>query len=202
MSDTQQPSDPVQPEETHNGDMQPILRVYRGDITRINVQCIVNAANSRLRGGGGVDGAIHRAAGPGLLTELKKSYPNGCNTTDACISKAHNLQYPSHIIHTVGPIVKEIPTPKSSQSQLKVCYENCLNCAGEHGLTSIAFPCISTGVFGYPSEEAAPLVVETCQNWMSSNPKSSVKNIVFVTFMQEDTRLYEDLLEQETDIGY
>lgn len=140
------------------------MRADRGDITRLSVDAIVNAANSSLLGGGGVDGAIHRAAGPELLEECRTLH--GCPTGQAKITKGYRLPA-KHVIHTVGPIYSgKIQDAKD----LSDCYKNSLDLAYENDLHSIAFPAISTGVYGYPLAEAVPIALDTIRIWLEEHP--------------------------------
>lgn len=140
------------------------LAVQQGDLTRVDTDAIVNAANERMLGGGGVDGAIHRAAGPGLLAACRAVAEVApgvrCPTGEARITPGFDLPA-KHVIHTVGPIYESATV---SAPILERCFRASLALAGEHGLRSIAFPAISCGVFGYPLEEAAPISIEACRS--------------------------------------
>ncbi len=169
-------------------DMTPGIRVLRGDITRIHADAIVNAANRSLLGGGGVDGAIHRAAGPMLLEACRKL--NGCETGEAKITEGFNL--PSrYVIHTVGPVWQG--GSRGEPKLLRSCYLTSLSLAAGHGLRSVAFPNISTGVYGYPREQAAQIAIEAVQHFME-NP-GSVREVLFVVFDPENEAIYRSLLD-------
>ena len=163
------------------------LEVMQGDITKLEVDAIVNAANKSLLGGGGVDGAIHRAAGPELLEECRTL--GGCPTGEARITKGYQLPA-RHVIHTVGPVY----SGKTEDSRLLTnCYENSLKLAVENNVTSIAFPAISCGVYGYPIEEACKIAVDTTCNFLKSNP--SVEKVIFILFSAADCNIYKDYLK-------
>ena len=172
------------------------IELARGDITRMKTDAIVNAANSSLAGGGGVDGAIHRAAGPSLLEECmaiakeRRGIPGGpCPAGDAVITGAGKLPC-KKVIHTVGPVWRG---GGSGEAELLAsCYRKSLLLAAEEGLKTIAFPNISTGVYGYPKEKAAKIAVETVRKTLEEIP--GVEQVVFVCFDDENFKLYEGLL--------
>ncbi len=163
------------------------LRVVQGDITRVEADAIVNAANSRLLGGGGVDGAIHRAAGPGLLDECRGL--GGCPSGEARITGGYNLTA-RHVIHTVGPVYHGRP---QDARLLSACYQNSLALARENGLRRVAFPAISCGVYGYPIADACRIAVTTTVNFLSEN--ALPERVVFVLFSDADAEVYRRYLE-------
>ncbi|RMD50450.1 MAG: O-acetyl-ADP-ribose deacetylase [Ignavibacteria bacterium] len=163
------------------------LIAHHGDITKLEVDAIVNAANRTLLGGGGVDGAIHRAAGPQLLEECRKL--NGCRTGEAKITKGYNLPA-KFVIHTVGPVWHG---GESNEDELLAnCYRNSLRIANEYNLKSIAFPAISTGVYGFPFERAANIAFNTVKSFEKEN--SSLEDVYFVCFSKKDYDYYKTLL--------
>ena len=164
------------------------LRAVTGDITKLQVDAIVNAANTSLLGGGGVDGAIHRAAGPELLAECRRL--GGCKTGDAKITKAYRLPC-RYIIHTVGPIARG-EASDLDRALLANCYTACLDTALEAGCESIALCCISTGVFGFPQDEAAHIAVATVDEWLDGH--DNALDVVFNVYGETDERLYRELL--------
>ncbi|HUJ24928.1 MAG TPA: O-acetyl-ADP-ribose deacetylase [Myxococcales bacterium] len=159
------------------------LEVIEGDITLLDVDAIVNAANSSLLGGGGVDGAIHRAAGPGLLAECRAL--GGARTGEAKMTGGYRLKA-RHVIHCVGPVW--YGGSRGEAEDLARCYRNALQLAGQHGLKSIAFPAISTGAYGYPIEEAAEIAVREARR------HESKLRIVFCCFSARDAAVYRAAL--------
>jgi len=165
-----------------------MIKAVKEDITALQVDAIVNAANSSLLGGGGVDGAIHRAAGPGLLEECRKL--GGCPAGEARLTGGYGLPA-RHVIHTVGPVWRG--GEKGEAELLRACYVNSLKIATERGFASIAFPCISTGVYGYPKEEAALIAVGTVRGFLSESGPGL--EVIFCTFSDNDLSLYRKTLK-------
>lgn len=165
------------------------LHAICGDITKLETEAIVNAANSSLLGGGGVDGAIHRAAGPELLQECKLL--GGCKTGDVKITKGYRLKA-KYIIHTVGPVWHG---GQSNEPELLAsCYRRSLEIATANGIGSIAFPCISTGAYGYPPESAAQIAVNTVQQFIAA--ETPLKEVIFCCFSEQDLQLYQQALNE------
>jgi O-acetyl-ADP-ribose deacetylase (regulator of RNase III) len=164
------------------------IEVRQGDITQLNVDAIVSAANRLLMGGSGVDGAIHRAAGPELLTECQMF--NGCPTGEARITRGYDL-LARFVIHTVGPVY----TGKSDEKELLAsCYRNSLSLAAEYNVTSIAFPAISCGVYGYPVKEACKIAVDTTREFLKDN--LSIRNVIFMLFSLDSYKAYMNYLKE------
>jgi O-acetyl-ADP-ribose deacetylase (regulator of RNase III) len=177
--------------------MSALIETVLGDITAIAVDAIVNAANPSLLGGGGVDGAIHRAAGPELLGECRRiagerrSVPGGpCPTGEAVVTGAYRLPC-RRVIHTVGPVWQG--GSRGESILLASCYRNCLLLAEQEGLASIAFPCVSAGVYGYPNDLAAGVAINTVKETLPLTP--GILRVVFVCFDRENFRLYRNLVQ-------
>ncbi len=168
--------------------MSAALRAIQADITTLAVDAIVNAANSTLLGGGGVDGAIHRAAGPGLVAECRSL--GGCATGEAKLTGAHRLPA-RYVIHTVGPVWRG--GTAGEPEQLESCYRSSLALASRHGIATIAFPGISTGIYGFPVSRAARIAVATTRAYLERN-SADISEVTFCCFSADDLRIYARLL--------
>ena len=166
------------------------ISFVKGSVIDMHVDAIVNAANTSLLGGGGVDGAIHTAAGPELLKECRTLH--GCNTGEAKITGSYNITNTDHIIHTAGPVY----SGKADDAELlAACYTNSLDIALENECNSIAFPCISTGVYGYPLDKAAKISLLSTVRWLDAHP-DTVMNIYFCCFKDEELAAYKELMNR------
>lgn len=163
------------------------IELIRGDITRVEADAIVNAANSSLLGGGGVDGAIHRAAGPALLEACRKL--NGCPAGEARITDGFNLKA-LYVIHTVGPVWRGGNSGEASL--LGKCYTNSLQLAADYSLEKVAFPNISTGAYGFPKEQAAEIAINSVNEWLETHSKP--EKVIFVVFDEDNAEIYNQLL--------
>jgi O-acetyl-ADP-ribose deacetylase (regulator of RNase III) len=165
------------------------IELFQGDITRLQVSAIVNAANSRLAGGGGVDGAIHRAGGPAIMAECRTI--GGCPTGEAVITTGGNLPA-RHVIHTVGPVYRG--GSAGEPELLRNAYKNSLKLAEINNLTSLAFPSISTGVYGYSIEQASKIAISTVADYL--NGQTILEKVVFVLFSTNDFEVYRKNIQE------
>ncbi len=167
------------------------ITLYQGDITTLAVEAIVNAANTSLLGGGGVDGAIHRVAGPGLLAECRTL--GGCDTGEAKITRGYDLPA-KYVIHTVGPVWAG--GDSNEDAHLASCYRNSVALAAQYGLGTVAFPAISTGVYGFPKERATRVAVREVEAALASHPE--IEQVTFVAFSVRDYGMYERVLAADS----
>lgn len=170
-----------------NPTMMDRIEIMQGDITRLQVDAIVNAANKTLLGGGGVDGAIHRAAGPRLLEACRKL--DGCETGQAKITKGYDLPA-RYVIHTVGPVYRG---RAEDEKHLADCYRNSLKAATDYQLTSVAFPAISCGVYGYPIEDACQIALKTTIDFLEKN--QDIHKVIFILFSNKDLQIYRSVFD-------
>ena len=164
------------------------VKIVQDNIVKIPVDVIVNAANSSLLGGGGVDGAIHRASGPKLLFACMKL--GGCKIGEAKITQAYGIKTAKYIVHTVGPVYKSKKNKEEAEQQLIACFRNSLLLAETH--RTVAFPFISTGVYGYPLEKAIPTYIQAIKEYFISHPQSTIDEVILVAYNKTE---YEKALE-------
>ncbi|XP_051505228.1 ADP-ribose glycohydrolase MACROD1 isoform X2 [Myxocyprinus asiaticus] len=169
-----------------NEELNKKISLFCGDITKLEIDAIANAANKTLLGGGGVDGAIHRGAGPLLRKECATL--NGCETGEAKMTGAYGLPA-RYVIHTVGPIVQD-SVGEREEKALRNCYYNCLHTATKNYLRTVAFPCISTGVYGYPPDQAVEVALKTVRDYLEEN-NEKLDRVIFCVFLKSDKELYE-----------
>jgi O-acetyl-ADP-ribose deacetylase (regulator of RNase III) len=168
------------------------ILLHQGDITQLKVDAVVNAANKTLLGGGGVDGAIHRVAGKELLEECRLL--NGCETGDAKITKGYNLPA-KYVIHTVGPVWNAGKYQESEK--LALCYKKSLEIALKNKLKTVAFPNISTGIYGFPKPEAAKIAINEVKTFLDNNP--DFEQVIFCVFDDENQKIYSSILKSIND---
>ncbi|XP_028458888.1 ADP-ribose glycohydrolase MACROD2 isoform X2 [Perca flavescens] len=173
-------------ELTGGGGLSDKVSLYKGDITVLEVDVIVNAANSSLLGGGGVDGCIHKAAGSCLYDECHSL--NGCETGKAKITCGYDLPA-KYVIHTVGPVARG-HVGSTETNDLTSCYQNSLRLMEEYDLSTVAFPCISTGIYGFPNEPAADIALNTVKSWIEQNP-DKITRVIFCVFLETDFAIYK-----------
>lgn len=172
------------------------IELVQGDITQQDTEAIANAANTRLAGGGGVDGAIHRAAGPALMQELRARHPHGCPTGEAVLTGAGRLKA-RYVLHAVGPRYRGVP---QDAEQLAGAYHACLRLCSQHRIATVAFPSIATGVYGYPVAEAAPLALRTVTEYLAAHPE--IRLARFVLFDAATLAAYQRALDECRGIGH
>jgi O-acetyl-ADP-ribose deacetylase (regulator of RNase III) len=165
-----------------------VIELFQGDITKLQVDAVVNAANSRLAGGGGVDGAIHRAGGPAIMAACRKI--GGCPTGEAVITTGGDLPA-RYVIHTVGPVYRN--GGSGEPKLLQNAYANSLNLAEKHGVKSMAFPSISTGVYGYPIQEASKIAIDAVAGHLKQ--KTQIEKVIFVLFSGHDFDVYKNTIQ-------
>lgn len=164
------------------------ILLVRGSVLEQEVEAIVNAASVGMRGGGGLDGAVHNAAGPALLAELQGKVPSGSPTGSVVVTGGHNTPFKA-ILHTPGPVWKG--GSKGEPDALAACYRNCLDAAHELGVASLGLPSISTGIYGYPIDRAAPLVVRTVREWLAARENTPLQKIVFAMYGGDEYQAFK-----------
>jgi O-acetyl-ADP-ribose deacetylase (regulator of RNase III) len=177
---------------------QAVLELVEGDITKQDTDAIVNAANSSLLGGGGVDGAIHRAGGPQILAECREL--GGCETGDAKITTGGRLRA-RYVVHAVGPVYRREGAERSAEL-LSSVYRRSLDIASAHDIQSIAFPSISTGAYGYPIDEAAPIALKAVTDFLTTEEDGSIQTVRFVLYGSQAYQVYQRALMQLTERGH
>ena len=165
--------------------------LVRGSVLEQDVDAVLNAANTGMRGGGGLDGAVHRAAGPGLLEELRLKAPSGAPTGAVIVTEGYASGF-RHLLHTPGPVWKG--GSKGEPDALAACYRNALDAAHDLGLTSLGLPSISTGIYGYPLYKAAPVAVATVREWVDAHGETSLVRVVFAMFGGEEYAQFKKAL--------
>ena len=168
------------------------ILLVRGSVLDQEVEAILNAANMGMRGGGGLDGAVHHAAGPGLLAELREKAPSGAPTGSVVVTGGHETRF-RYLLHTPGPVWKG--GSRGESDALAACYRNALDAAHDLGLSSLGLPSISTGIFGYPLDLAAPVATETVREWIAANEATTLARVVFAMYGAEEYRIFGKALD-------
>jgi O-acetyl-ADP-ribose deacetylase (regulator of RNase III) len=168
------------------------ILLVRGSVLEQTVDAILNAANVGMRGGGGLDGAVHHAAGPGLLKELREKVPSGAPTGSIVVTGGHSSGF-RYLLHTPGPVWKG--GNNGEPEALAACYRNALDAAENLGLTSLGLPSISTGIYGYPVEKAAPLAIATVREWATAHPDASLTRVVFAMYGGEEYARFKKAMD-------
>lgn len=175
------------------------LEVVRGSVLDQDVQAVVNAANTAMQGGGGIDGVIHRAAGRGLMDELRRVAPHGAKTGSVVVTEGHDLAQ-NYVFHTPGPVWHG--GSHGEPEKLALCYRNCLEAADARALSSIAFCSISTGVYGYPIKQAAPLAVQTVLEYLTLHPDTRLARIVFAMYQPGEYDAFSKALSELSPLSH
>ncbi|CAA7265583.1 unnamed protein product [Cyclocybe aegerita] len=186
------PAPPAKVRRKHDPALLERVSLYQGDITKVDVDAVVNAANRSLLGGGGVDGAIHAAAGPKLYDECREL--NGCSTGESKITKGYNLPA-RHVIHTVGPVYSTRDKEEKAE-QLASCYKTSMQLAVENTIRHVAFPSISTGIYSYPIVDATRIALDTVRTFIESEEGAKIERVIFVVWSNKDKEVYESLIPE------